>query len=603
MKRRAFLLGSMVAVSGCSSLAVRSQSPEDELDAAGENVRLVGDVAVPFGFDPISIESIGLVTGLPGTGSDPPPSPQRSALISEMITRGVMNPKPEQLLASPSTEMVMVRALLRPGIQKGDHFDIEVRTLARSECTSLRDGWLMEARLREMAVLGGEVREGSLLGIAQGAVLVDPSAKADDRVANCRGRILGGGVSMTSRELGLVLKNDERSVLISAQIGNAINKRFHTYEGGLKTGVAKPKTDEFVTLRVHPRYKDNLERYIRVVRALPLRESAQEQMARTQLLERQLLDPITSSTAAVRLEALGKESVPALKKGLGSKDNEVRFYSAEALAYLDEHSSAAVLGELARDVPAFRAYALTALSAMDDYSAYEALRELLKVSSAETRYGAFRALWAINSRDPLVKGERLGDPAFNYHILRVEGPPMIHATRTFRPEIVLFGAEQRLKTPIVLDAGKKLILTAHEAHSDQVTISRFAVNQPDQKRQVSNRIDECIRAIVDLGGTYPDVVQILQQAKAAGALPGRFEVDALPQGGRTYYRQSLDDESVTQETSEIVVANPLPSLFSRPLAERTPSKIAENASSDEKNSAEEAKSPGPMKAFFGKIFR
>ncbi len=45
-----------------------------------------------------------------------------------------------------------------------------------------------------------------------------------------------------------------------------------------------------------------------------------------------------------------------------------------------------------------------------------------------------------------------------------------------------------------------------------------------------------IRAIVELGGTYPDVVQALQQAKADGALPSRFEVDALPQPGRRYDR-------------------------------------------------------------------
>ena len=49
-----------------------------------------------------------------------------------------------------------------------------------------------------------------------------------------------------------------------------------------------------------------------------------------------------------------------------------------------------------------------------------------------------------------------------------------------------------------------------------------------------------IRAIVELGGTYPDVVQALQQAKADGALVSRFEVDALPQPGRQYDRDAAD---------------------------------------------------------------
>ena len=50
---------------------------------------------------------------------------------------------------------------------------------------------------------------------------------------------------------------------------------------------------------------------------------------------------------------------------------------------------------------------------------------------------------------------------------------------------------------------------------------------------MSTNVDEVIRAIVDLGGDYPDVVQMLQQAKNSGALPSRFRVNALPEpGGR-----------------------------------------------------------------------
>ena len=65
-----------------------------------------------------------LVTGLDNTGEDPAPSPQRAALLHELQTIGVQNPN--QLLASPSTAMVMVRGFLPPGVQKGDKFDLEV---------------------------------------------------------------------------------------------------------------------------------------------------------------------------------------------------------------------------------------------------------------------------------------------------------------------------------------------------------------------------------------------------------------------------------------------------------------------------------------------
>ena len=56
--------------------------------------------------------------------------------------------------AGLSAALVLVRAYLRPGIQKGDHFDIEVRTPARDQTTSLRGGWLLSARVPE----GGAVQ-------------------------------------------------------------------------------------------------------------------------------------------------------------------------------------------------------------------------------------------------------------------------------------------------------------------------------------------------------------------------------------------------------------------------------------------------------------
>src|SRR5207244_1164487 len=107
------------------------------------------------------------------------------------------------------------------------------------------------------------------------------------------------------------------------------------------------------------------------------------------LLERQLLDPVSCSTAALRLEAVGKDAIRVLKKGLDSKDSEVRFYSAEALAYLDDPSCAQALADSAKNEPAFRAFALAALSALNEVHASDALRDLFDVPSAETRYGAF----------------------------------------------------------------------------------------------------------------------------------------------------------------------------------------------------------------------
>ena len=275
--------------------------------------------------------------------------------------------------------------------------------------------------------------------------------------------------------------------------------------------MANPKTDERIDLKIHPRYQDNLARYIRVVRSIPLIETPAEQSLRIGLLERQLLDPITASTAALRLEAIGNEAISALVKGVESSDPEVRFYAAEALAYLDDSRAAAPLARAAREEPAFRAFALAALSSMADMTSRDELLDLLDVPSSETRYGAFRALWAMNPADPLIRGENLGGQ-FGYHVLDTSGTPMVHVTRSFRPEVVLFGHEQTLRTPFVIEAGKSVLA---KGDGNSVVVSRFAVGEPVQKRTVGTKVDQVIRAMVELGAAYPDVVQALQEAKSS----------------------------------------------------------------------------------------
>jgi hypothetical protein len=282
-----------------------------------------------------------------------------------------------------------------------------------------------------------------------------------------------------------------------------------------------------------------------------------------------LADPLTAANAAIRLEAIGgDQAVEILADALESSDPEVRFYAAEALAYLDETSAVETLAAVARDEPAFRVNALAALSAMDDVMAYDALNELLGVSSAETRYGAFRALWAMNEHDPLVRGELLGDQ-FNFHVLDVPGPAMVHVTRSYRPEIVLFGKDQHFELPLVLDAGQNVLVNGQSG--GKITVSRFAPGAEPEQRVVSTSVDGVVRAIVELGGTYPDVVQALQQAKHDGALASRFCVDALPQPGRQYDRDASHDESpdyspppkTDQQGAPLDVSTPLPDLFTQ----------------------------------------
>ena len=159
----------------------------------------------------------------------------------------------------------------------------------------------------------------------------------------------------------------------------------------------------------------------------------------------------------------------------------------------------------------------------------------------------------MNEHDPFVRDEKLGDQ-FTYHVLDVPGPTWSTSRDSYRPEVVLFGKDQQFQLPLVLDAGQVDPRQRHEA----ATRSRSAGSRRRRSRSsASSRtsVDEVIRAIVELGGTYPDVVQALQQAKqrrrsrqplrgrcAAGIGPAVRPQSGQRQGGRRATRPNGADE-------------------------------------------------------------
>jgi hypothetical protein len=525
---------------GCAGSAIRSQSPEIEALAKLEaSTRLVGDYAVPWGLGTKRIEHAALVTGLANTGSDPPPGPQRQVLLADMQSRGVV--EPNRLLASPGTSLVWVHGYLPPGVRKGDRFDIYLEVPPDNETTSLEGGWLMETRLAEMAVLGNTIRDGHELGLATGPVLVDPVADGTrDSKSKLRARVPGGGISLTDRELGLVLSSENRSFAMSKRLGDWINRRFHAVIKGSKRGVATPRTDRYIALDVPPVYRHNLIRYLRVVQSVAVIEPPEGRHSRLQLLSRQLADPVTAPTAALRLEAIGKDAIPTLREALDSKDSEIRFAAAEALAYLGESVAAPQLAEAARTLRSARPAALAALGVLDDANGIDALQTLLASSSAETRYGAFRALWRMDRNLPLVRGERLGD-ACSLHVLDVKGPPLVHVTRSYRPELVFFGTDHPVADGLRAEAGSSIVVVVE---GPLARVSRFAAGERDQTSEVDATADAIVRAIVESGGTYPDAVQFLQQASARHALSSRLAFDAVPHDFDG--RESIHEEASRQ---------------------------------------------------------
>jgi Flagellar P-ring protein len=506
----------------------------DEYDARAK-VPLVGELTQVAGGYWIRLEGAGLVVDLNSTGEDPPPSEARHAVLEDLKRRGI--PNPNKILKLPNVTVVLVTGYVPALIRKGDHFDIEVRLPQGSKVKSLNGGRLMPCYLREhLYDTNGIDHTSHEFAIAEGPVLVSSSHKNMSEQAGLlrRGRIVAGGTwKWEDRNLDLFLRNDVRSERNSVRIANAIGRRFFDYDRhGERIPLAEAKTDQKILLKILPKYRDNYPRYLEVVRKIAFRETDVARAVRIRALKWDLLEPETSAQAALKLEAIGDESVSTLKIGLSNKDPQVRFYSAEALAYLGDASGLDALFETARDQYAFRIFALAAMACLDDPEVHVKLRDLMDVQSAETRYGAFRALTTLDKNDPFVRGEMLGNQ-FRLHTLKSDGPAMVHITNCKKAEVVLFGGDQQLKTPIFARAGNNIIVSG-APEADRVEVCRFEVGKEDQRKLVSTRLQDVIRALTEFGATFPDVNQFLTEADHQQNLAGHLEIDALPRAGRTY---------------------------------------------------------------------
>ena len=115
----------------------------------------------------------------------------------------------------------------------------------------------------------------------------------------------------------------------------------------------------------------------------------------------------------------------------------------------------------------------------------------------------------MNESDPQLRGEYL-QKKFWLHVVPSSGPPMVHVTHSFRPEIVVFGEGQHFNLPIALEAGNSIIVKSLD--DGQISVAKFSAHAADQRRTVANTVEDVVRGIADVGGDYPDAVQAIQQA-------------------------------------------------------------------------------------------
>lgn len=567
-------MAAVLALAGCLHQETRLQSEDDgERDKEAE-IKTIGDVTSVANANPIYVSGLGLVVDLEGTGGNPPPGGYRTLIEDQLRKRGVPNIK--EMLGSTSTSIVIVSGMIPAGAHKGDPIDVEVVLPPQSRTSSLRGGRLLECTLYNHDMTrnldpnyagADRTLKGHPLAKASGPLLVG-YGNGDDAARLKQGRIWGGGKCVVDRPFYLLLNSDFQRAPVAQKVAERVNETLQGPYHGAISELAAAKNNQVVFLRVPQQYKHNLPRYLRVVRLIPLREPTAGYRHR---LDDTLLDPKQTVTAALRLEALGDKSVDTLKGALKSDHALVRFCAAEALAYLGSPACGEELANCVAEQPALRAYSLTALASLDENVCRVKLGELLAAPTPEARYGAFRALRALDDREPIVQGELLNE-SFWLHRVAAHSKPLVHMSHTRRAEIVLFGEESYLLPPFSFLAGDFTITANRD--DKKCTISRISTQRGISRKQCSLSLEDVLRTVADLGGSYPQIDDILRQASKCACLSCPLAIDALPQATSIYQlaKEGADDPDFIKTDEDIVNARKdfgaTPTLFEKSATRR-----------------------------------
>ena len=563
LQRRSILSGitamsvaGILTATGCNKFIKRGQSPDDEgevsrfVDKSPTGPKYVSETCNMWGMDYAEIEGIGLVTGLDGTGSVAKPGNYRDHLTDELKTHKDRIENGNELLASKNTEMVVVRGYVPPAARKGDSFDVEIEIVPKMDGTSLEGGHVFRTRLRRLAQFKGrQLKEGLVVGLAEGAILVDSifDARQDDG-SQLHGWILGGGEALKHRPLGLSLRTENYGPKTTRLISTAVNQRFTTING--REGIANSKSFKSIEIELPEIYRHNIRRFSQVMANIRYNETAQERLDRLDELGRQMTDPATCAQAALRLEAIGRDAVPTLMRSLTNPDLELRFRAAEALTYCERSEGLEILKEVAETEPAFRWHAMTALSVSEDSDAAIYLEQLMESESAETRYGAFRAMHTRSPDHPLVYGRKYRD--FFLHSVPVQSKPMIHFSRSKRPEVVVFGDARVSDDFLYVETGT----TIRSAGAGKLKLIHYSSEHGREETYCSTGIKDLVETLASHDFSYGSILKIFRRARQDETLVARLVVNAVPGANRQY-----DDLEANVEESSRYVAEVPPEMF------------------------------------------
>ena len=519
-------------IGGCGGAGkAKSQQNLNEPMPGGELGPTVGAISETFAFTQTPVEGFSLVGALNETGSTECP-PQ----IREYLEKYLMKQLPDQkdvgkFIDSPDTAVVIVYGIVPPAASKNQRFDIAVAALQDTETSSLEGGILWGADLSQSGQLGGGAK---VLAKAEGPVFIDTidSNQPDKRT----GYILGGGKILDDYKIRLVLRKPDYQ--LSNDIRNVLNGRF-----GSKTAIAVSPSQ--IDLNVPPKYKNQKERFIKMVRATYLTQTQELNAKRIDNFIAKLGTSPDKEAGEIALEAIGRLSLEKLASLLNSSNEEVRLRTSRCMLNLGSDEGLNKLRQIAMDEKSsYRIEAIEAVTAGANRNDAAAIsRKLLRDKNFDIRIAAYKQLEILN--DIVIREKSIAD---NFQLVQIDQMDHkgIFVTRNGQPRIVLFGSPIYFREGSYIQSRQGNITINAPVGEKYVTIMRKHPRRPSVILQLksSYALDDIIETLCGkplsesqkgrsgLGVPYSDAIALLKQMCDKGAIEAEFKAGALPKIGQ-----------------------------------------------------------------------
>jgi flagellar basal body P-ring protein FlgI len=522
-----------MAVMVSAGLSCQGSKPRDaRFDQPAIYDKPVGDLARIFQYEAVAVKGFGLAGSLAGTGSGECPPALRTALISyirkQLPKTSQMNPN--ELIDNKNTAVVEIYGVIPQLASKGDTFDLMVRSIPRTQTTSVRGGRLYTAEMKELSRFFTYDQFIKSLARAEGQIFTDDfgDAAPDEK----KGYILGGGIVDEEVRISLVLK--EPNYYTINAIRNQLIQRF-----GPKT--AKAVSPEEIELTVPDMYQNRRDKFIQLVLRTYLVENEASLQERVRILAEALRTGPDKTSAELGLESIGKQSLFMLGDMLSSPDETVRFHAARCMLNIGDDRGLDILQKIV-DTPqsSLRLEAIAAVgTGARKADASRILSRPLEDNTFEIKLAAYEQLARIG--DIRVARKLIGGDFF-VDTVSCSGPKTIYISRKDFPRITLFGGDIPCEKSVFVETPNRRLtanarpgdpyLSLIRTHSsfprpigplgakyDTLDIIRTACEQPSAGKKPGSR--------PGLGASYSDIVLLLDRMCRMGAIRAEFRLGPM----------------------------------------------------------------------------